>query len=131
MKHGPEIKMPNANFLIVDDVLVALQALATYHRDKFNLKVIGITGSNGKTTTKEMIAAILSRLGACMATHGNLNNHIGVPLTLMRLEPAHRSAVVESPVTHGHVPATRYCGAHAARTAVPEAASHIHIRRAR
>src|SRR3977135_4273635 len=51
-------------------------------------------GSNGKTTAKEMTAAILSRMGACMATHGNLNNHIGVPLTLMRLEPAHRSPVV-------------------------------------
>ena len=52
-------------------------------------------GSNGKTTAKEMTAAILSRMGPCMATHGNLNNHIGVPLTLMRLEPSHRSAVIE------------------------------------
>jgi UDP-N-acetylmuramoyl-tripeptide--D-alanyl-D-alanine ligase len=54
-----------------------------------------VAGSNGKTTVKEMTAAILSRLGPCMATHGNLNNHIGVPVTLMRLEPSHRSAVVE------------------------------------
>jgi UDP-N-acetylmuramoyl-tripeptide--D-alanyl-D-alanine ligase len=57
--------------------------------------VVGVAGSNGKTTAKEMTAAILSRVGPCMATHGNLNNHIGVPVTLMRLEASHRSAVVE------------------------------------
>jgi UDP-N-acetylmuramoyl-tripeptide--D-alanyl-D-alanine ligase len=59
------------------------------------MPIVAVGGSNGKTTTKEMTAAILSRMGACMATRGNLNNHIGVPLTLMRLEPKHRSAVVE------------------------------------
>jgi UDP-N-acetylmuramoyl-tripeptide--D-alanyl-D-alanine ligase len=57
--------------------------------------VVAVAGSNGKTTTKGMISAILSRMGPCMATLGNLNNHIGVPLTLMRLEASHRSAVVE------------------------------------
>lgn len=81
--------------IIVPDVLLALQQLAVAWRANFELPIVAVAGSNGKTTVKEMTAAILSRRGACMATHGNLNNHIGVPLTLMRLEPAHRSAVVE------------------------------------
>jgi UDP-N-acetylmuramoyl-tripeptide--D-alanyl-D-alanine ligase len=81
--------------IVVPDVLHALQRLGTTWRADFNIPIVGVAGSNGKTTAKEMTAAILSRMGACMATHGNLNNHIGVPLTLMRLEPAHRSAVVE------------------------------------
>ena len=68
------------------------QALA---RSNSPLPVVAVGGSNGKTTAKEMTAAILSRMGRCMATHGNLNNHIGVPVTLMRLEASHRSAVVE------------------------------------
>ncbi len=91
-----ERRMPNAPAqIIVSDALRALQQLATAWRAEFELPIVAVAGSNGKTTTKEMTAAILSRMGACMATHGNLNNHIGVPLTLMRLEPAHRSAVVE------------------------------------
>ena len=57
--------------------------------------MIGVAGSNGKTTVKEMIAAILSRLGPCLATRGNLNNHLGVPMTLLRLDDGHRSAVIE------------------------------------
>ena len=73
----------------------ALQELARSWRASFNLPVVAVAGSNGKTTAKEMTAAILSRMGLCMATHGNLNNHIGVPVTLMRLESAHRSAVIE------------------------------------
>lgn len=79
----------------VPDTLKALQGLASAWRAGFSIPIVGIGGSNGKTTVKEMTAAILARRGPCLATHGNLNNHIGVPLTLMRLEPAHRSAVVE------------------------------------
>jgi UDP-N-acetylmuramoyl-tripeptide--D-alanyl-D-alanine ligase len=81
--------------IVVPDSLRALQALAKNWRADFTLPVVAIAGSNGKTTAKEMTAAVLSRVGLCMATHGNLNNHIGVPVTLMRLEPSHRSAVIE------------------------------------
>jgi UDP-N-acetylmuramoyl-tripeptide--D-alanyl-D-alanine ligase len=81
--------------VVVRDSLRALQQLGQAWRADFTLPIVAVGGSNGKTTVKEMIAAILSRMGPCMATHGNLNNHIGVPLTLMRLEASHRSAVVE------------------------------------
>ena len=81
--------------IVVPDTLLALQRLATSWRNEFNVPIVAIAGSNGKTTAKEMTAAILARMGPCLATHGNLNNHIGVPLTLMRLESGHRSAVVE------------------------------------
>jgi UDP-N-acetylmuramoyl-tripeptide--D-alanyl-D-alanine ligase len=81
--------------IVVPDTLVALQRLASAWRASFSIPIVGVGGSNGKTTAKEMTAAILSRRGPCLATHGNLNNHIGVPLTLMRLEPSHRSAVIE------------------------------------
>ncbi|HUX74499.1 MAG TPA: UDP-N-acetylmuramoyl-tripeptide--D-alanyl-D-alanine ligase [Steroidobacteraceae bacterium] len=81
--------------ILVRDTLQALQALAQAWRREFELPVIAVAGSNGKTTCKEMIAAILSRNGACLSTRGNLNNHIGVPLTLLRLDAVHRSAVVE------------------------------------
>jgi UDP-N-acetylmuramoyl-tripeptide--D-alanyl-D-alanine ligase len=81
--------------VVVPDTLRALQTLGQAWRSEFNIPIVGVAGSNGKTTAKEMTAAILSRMGVCMATHGNLNNHIGVPLTLMRLEASHRSAVVE------------------------------------
>jgi UDP-N-acetylmuramoyl-tripeptide--D-alanyl-D-alanine ligase len=81
--------------VVVPDALRALQELARGWRADFTLPIVAVGGSNGKTTAKEMTAAILSRMGQCMATHGNLNNHIGVPLTLMRLEPTHRSAVIE------------------------------------
>jgi UDP-N-acetylmuramoyl-tripeptide--D-alanyl-D-alanine ligase len=83
----PQVRVP--------DTLRALQDLAKSWRADFTLPVVAVAGSNGKTTAKEMTSAILSRMGLCMATHGNLNNHIGVPVTLMRLEPAHRSAVIE------------------------------------
>jgi UDP-N-acetylmuramoyl-tripeptide--D-alanyl-D-alanine ligase len=81
--------------VVVPNTLAALQELAKSWRADFTLPVVAVAGSNGKTTAKEMTAAILSRMGLCMATHGNLNNHIGVPVTLMRLEPSHRSAVIE------------------------------------
>ena len=81
--------------VVVPDALQALQQLGRAWRSQFSLPVVAVAGSNGKTTAKEMTAAILARMGQCMATHGNLNNHIGVPVTLMRLEASHRSAVIE------------------------------------
>jgi len=82
-------------YLLVPDVLRALQDLATYHRRTFDIPVIGITGSNGKTTTKELVYAVLSADRPTLATTGNLNNHIGVPLTLLRLNKEHRIAIIE------------------------------------
>ncbi len=79
----------------VEDTQMALERAAARWRAQFAIPVIGVAGANGKTTVKEMIAAILAQAGPCLATLGNLNNHIGVPLTLFRLEPAHRFAVVE------------------------------------
>ena len=81
--------------IVVADALKGLQSLGAGWRAQFDLPVVAVAGSNGKTTAKEMTSAILARRGECMATHGNLNNHIGVPVTLMRLEAAHRSAVIE------------------------------------
>jgi len=86
--------------LLVEDVLTALQDLAKYHRSRLNLKVIGITGSNGKTTNKELICAVLSKKYNVSATVGNLNNHIGVPLTLLALTTAHEIAIVEMGANH-------------------------------
>ncbi len=81
--------------IVVADTLVALQSMALAWRRNFRIPVLAVAGSNGKTTTKEMIASILGTRGPCLATRGNLNNHIGVPLTLMRLDDSHRSAVIE------------------------------------
>jgi len=82
-------------FLVVPDVLSALQQLATYHRRTFDIPVIGITGTNGKTTTKELVHAVLAADRPTLATEGNLNNHIGVPLTLLKLKAEHRIAIIE------------------------------------
>jgi UDP-N-acetylmuramoyl-tripeptide--D-alanyl-D-alanine ligase len=81
--------------IFVDDTLQALQRLASRYREQLSVKVIGITGSNGKTTTKDMTAAILSTQYKVQKTEGNLNNHIGLPLTLLRLEETTEVAVVE------------------------------------
>jgi len=86
--------------VIVSDVLRSLSAFARAWRHEFDIPVIAITGSNGKTTTKEMIGAILSARGPCLVTQGNLNNHIGVPLTLLRLTREHRTAVIEMGANH-------------------------------
>ncbi len=83
------------NILPVEDTLFALQELSHEHRKRYSIPVVGITGSNGKTTTKEMLAGILHRMGPVLKNEGNLNNHIGVPLTLLKLAPHHRAAVVE------------------------------------
>ncbi len=81
--------------VVVEDTQAALTRAASRWRAQFGIPLVGVAGSNGKTTVKEMIAAILAQAGPCLATRGNLNNHIGVPLTLFRIEPAHRFAVVE------------------------------------
>jgi len=81
--------------IVVPDTQVALERAANAWRAQFKIPVVGVAGSNGKTTTKEMTAAILGAAGECLATRGNLNNHIGVPLTVFRLEASHRYAVVE------------------------------------
>jgi UDP-N-acetylmuramoyl-tripeptide--D-alanyl-D-alanine ligase len=86
--------------IVVADTQAALTRAARAFRSAFNGPLIGIAGSNGKTTAKEMTAAILAEAGSCLATRGNLNNHIGVPLTLLRLRNEHRFAVVEMGANH-------------------------------
>jgi UDP-N-acetylmuramoyl-tripeptide--D-alanyl-D-alanine ligase len=81
--------------IVVPDTQVALEKAGRAWRAQFSIPVVGVAGSNGKTTAKEMTAAILGAAGECLATRGNLNNHIGVPLTLFRIEAKHRFAVVE------------------------------------
>lgn len=87
-------------FVLVEDVLTALQMLAAYHRQLTNIPVIQITGTNGKTTTKELIATVLSKKYNTLFTQGNLNNHIGVPRTLLRLRSEHEIAVIETGANH-------------------------------
>jgi len=86
--------------ILVDDVLKTLQSLAQRHRKMLGIPVLAITGTNGKTTTKELIAAILSTKFNLLYTEGNLNNHIGVPLTLLRLDHDHEMAVIEMGASH-------------------------------
>ena len=87
-------------FILVDDVLENLQQLAAYHCKQLGTPIIGITGTNGKTTTKELIAAVLKEKYNILFTQGNLNNHIGVPLTLLQLREEHQLAVVEMGANH-------------------------------
>lgn len=87
-------------FILVDDVLNILQQLATYHRKQLNIPVVAIVGSNGKTTTKELISAVLSTRKNILATPGNFNNHIGLPLTLLMLTEQHEIAVIEMGANH-------------------------------
>lgn len=86
--------------ILVDDVLETLQKLGTYHRNHCKAKVISLTGSNGKTTTKELINAVLSKKYNTIATQGNLNNHIGVPLTLLTITEDTEIAIVEMGANH-------------------------------
>lgn len=86
--------------ILVDDVLKTLQKLASYHRVKLNIPIISLTGSNGKTTTKELINAVLSVKYLTNATIGNLNNHIGVPLTLLSMTPQTEIGIVEMGANH-------------------------------
>jgi UDP-N-acetylmuramoyl-tripeptide--D-alanyl-D-alanine ligase len=79
----------------VQDPLLAYQQLATYHRSRFNIPVVAVTGSNGKTTTKEMVARVFEERWSVLKTEGNLNNRIGVPHTLLKLASGHKAAVIE------------------------------------
>lgn len=87
-------------YILVEDVLAALQELAAHHRAQFNIAVIALTGSNGKTTTKELINAILSTSFNTIATKGNYNNHIGVPLTLLSIKDDTKVAIIEMGANH-------------------------------
>ncbi len=91
---------PNDRMILVPDVLTALQQLAKHHRMQFNIPFLAITGSNGKTTTKELVHAVLSTTYITYTTEGNLNNHIGVPLTLLRVGRDAEMAVIEMGANH-------------------------------
>lgn len=86
--------------ILVDDVLTALQKLSTFHRDYLGLPILALTGSNGKTTTKELINVVLSKKFKTKATKGNLNNHIGVPLTLLSFDKETKFGIVEMGANH-------------------------------
>jgi len=90
----------NPRAVVVEDALKTLQALANYHRKQLKMPVIGITGTNGKTTTKELVNAVLSTTYKTTYTQGNLNNHIGVPLTLLSIKPTDEMAIVEMGANH-------------------------------
>ena len=90
----------DSRLIVVDDVLTTLQSLAHYHRKQLGTKIIGVTGTNGKTTTKELIAAVLEKKYNVLYTQGNFNNHIGVPKTLLRLTAEHEVAVIEMGANH-------------------------------
>jgi len=91
---------PDDRLLPVNDVLKTLQALAGYHRNQFSIPFIAITGSNGKTTTKELMHAVLADTYRTYTTQGNLNNHIGIPLTLLKIKPDAQMAIVEMGANH-------------------------------
>lgn len=87
-------------YILVNDVLKALQDLALYHRKQLDIPIVGITGTNGKTTSKELVYSVLSRQFRTYATQGNLNNHIGVPLTLLSIDESFEIAIVEMGANH-------------------------------
>ncbi|UMB55148.1 UDP-N-acetylmuramoyl-tripeptide--D-alanyl-D-alanine ligase [Lutibacter sp. A64] len=90
----------NSNTILVDNVLETLQKLAKYHREQLRIPIISLTGSNGKTTTKELINCVLSKKYKTTATTGNLNNHIGVPLTLLTIQPTTEIGIIEMGANH-------------------------------
>lgn len=90
----PEV-IDSDKYILVSDVLETLKKLGNLHRNRFDIPVIGITGTNGKTTTKELLNAVLSEKYNVLATRGNLNSQIGVPLTLLSLKPGHELAIIE------------------------------------
>ncbi|MDO5606831.1 MAG: UDP-N-acetylmuramoyl-tripeptide--D-alanyl-D-alanine ligase [Capnocytophaga sp.] len=96
---NPDI-VTSEHYLLVEDTLTALQQLANYHRRQLQTLIVAITGSNGKTTTKELMRAVLSQTFRVTATQGNLNNHIGVPLTLLSIRPETDIAIVEMGANH-------------------------------
>lgn len=95
-----QYRKDSPQYLLVDDVLTALQNLATYHRQQLSIPVIGVTGTNGKTTTKELLHAVISKKYQTYATKGNLNNHIGVPLTILSIDSSVEAAVIEMGANH-------------------------------
>lgn len=105
----PETLLPGKAYVQVADTRLALAALAAWYRGRFDLPVVQITGSAGKTTTKEMVAAVLSQRYDTLKTQANFNNDIGTPLTLLGLAPHHQAAVIETGMNHfGEI---RYLGA--------------------
>ena len=105
----PETLLPGKAYVQVADTRLALAALAAWYRSRFDLPVVQITGSAGKTTTKEMVAAVLSQRYDTLKTQANFNNDIGTPLTLLGLAPRHQAAVIETGMNHfGEI---RYLGA--------------------
>ena len=105
----PETLLPGKDYVQVADTRLALAALAAWYRSRFDLPVVQITGSAGKTTTKEMVAAVLSQRYDTLKTQANFNNDIGTPLTLLGLAPHHQAAVIETGMNHfGEI---RYLGA--------------------
>ena len=95
-----EVEFAGKKCLLVDDVLLALQNLARHHREQLNIPVIGLTGSNGKTTSKELVNAVLSERYQTFATFGNLNNHIGVPLSILSITDKVEIAIIEMGANH-------------------------------
>ncbi|MDP2113748.1 MAG: Mur ligase family protein, partial [Bacteroidota bacterium] len=86
--------------ILVENVLTCLQKLARFHRDELKIPILAITGTNGKTTTKELIAAVLSEKFKINFTQGNLNNHIGVPLTILAMTPETEIGIIEMGANH-------------------------------
>ena len=99
VKQGPEIKMPDANFLIVEDVLAALQALAAYHRSQFGLEVIGITGSNGKTIVKEWLYQLLAADRNIVRNPKSYNSQIGVPISVWQINELNNLGIFEAGIS--------------------------------
>ena len=95
-----ENKTQSEHIILVDDVLTVLQQLANFHRKELKTPIVAITGTNGKTTTKELVAAVLSEEFKILYTQGNFNNHIGVPLTLLSITKEHEIAVIEMGANH-------------------------------
>ena len=96
----PEVLLPGKFYIQVEDTRLALKTLASWYRGKFDLPVVQVTGSAGKTTTKEMIACVLGRRFCTLKTQANFNNDIGTPLTLLGLGPEHQAAVIETGMNH-------------------------------
>ncbi len=96
----PETMLPGKGYVLVGDTMLALKDLAAWHREHFHIPVVQVTGSAGKTTTKEMIACVLGQRFRTHKTHANLNNQIGTPLTLLELSAEDRAAVIETGMDH-------------------------------
>jgi len=95
-----DVKKKNKSFIIVEDVLKTLQSIACIHREKHNIPIIAITGSNGKTTTKDILSKIIASKYKTLSTKGNFNNHLGLPLTILSLKKDHDIAVIEMGANH-------------------------------